>query len=163
MPEPEPKPEPEPEPEPALPSATRQVTLTGHELVVGASRDHVEYTFKVTGTDAGDETFTSRFSHAKRVHDQLFAEGALDRLADSGLSFPSRWLDAMRDMTHDEANVQRRGRELQAYYSELFQKHGAAIGHKEFLPVFRRAMKMAKSQPLSRAWSDYEGYLEKKG
>jgi len=126
--------------------SVRQVTLTGQEVVVGATRDYIEYTFDVTGTDAGDETFTSRFSHAKSVHDQLFEEGALDRFADAGLSFPSHSLDALRDMTHDEENVKRRGEELEAYYTELFQKHGVAIGHKAFLPNFRRAMEMAKAK-----------------
>eukprot|EP01046_Picozoa_sp_COSAG06_P002239 COSAG06_NODE_78_length_25492_cov_189.998307_18_plen_351_part_00 len=126
--------------------SVRQVTLTGQEVVVGATRDYVEYHFEVTGTDAGDETFTSRFSHAKSVHDQLYEEGALDRFADAGLSFPSHSLDALRDMTHDEENVKRRGGELEAYYTELFQKHGVAIGHKAFLPNFRRAMDMAKAK-----------------
>ena len=128
----------------AAATSSRQVTLIGHEVVVGPNRDHVEYTFAVTGTDAGNETFTTRFSHAKYVHDRLFEEGVLDRLADASLAFPDNAVDALKDMTHDADNVERRGQELQKYYRELFTKHGAAIGHKAFLPSFRNAMSMAK-------------------
>ena len=42
------------------------------------------------------------------------AQGALDRLADSSLSFPTHWSDGLKDMNHDEGNVQRRGEELRA-------------------------------------------------
>ena len=128
----------------AAPTSSRQVICIGHEVVVGPTRDHVEYTFKVTGTDAGNETFTTRFSHAKYVHDRLYEEGVLDRLADASLAFPDHAVDALKDMTHDAENVERRGQELQKYYRELFTKHGAAIGHKAFLPSFRNAMSMAK-------------------
>ena len=42
---------------------------------------------------------------AKKVHNLLYEVGSLDRLADSGLGFPSNVMDSMRDMTHDEENV----------------------------------------------------------
>lgn len=127
-----------PDADTSLLSNPRKVTLVGHTLVVGATRDHVEYTFEVTGAGADAETFTTRFSHAKSVHDQLFAQGALDRLADSSLSFPTHWSDGLKDMTHDEGNVQRRGEELRAYYTELFQKHGRRSGTNRSYRHFER-------------------------
>ena len=63
----------------------RVVSLTRTEVVHGSARDYIDYTFEVTGTDAGNEIFTCRFSHAKSVHEQLVMEGLLDRLAGSDL------------------------------------------------------------------------------
>ena len=137
-------------PEPAV-DDHRAVTLVSSAVVVGSLRDWIEYTFEITNLKSGTprdrrgtETFTTRFSHAKKVHSLLYEVGSLDRLADSGLGFPSNFRDSMRDMTHDEANVARRGKELLDYYQKLFAHHGAAIGHRAFLPKFREAMDLSK-------------------
>ena len=53
-------------------------------------------------------------------------------------------------MTHDEANIQRRGAELQAYYTELFQNHGEGIEHKTVLLAFRKVMAMAMAKAKAK-------------
>ena len=61
--------------------------------------------------------FTVRFSKSQAMHQDLEKRFPSIR---KRINFPAKKTDNLRDMTHDEANVDRRAQELLEYYRQLF-------------------------------------------
>jgi len=92
---------------------------SGWEAPSGSSSDKTEYKiypFKVYVNDEERHSFSVRFSEAKEQHKQLVA---LLKEEFAEKVFPYYSIDMMRDMVHDDDNVQRRYYELLDYYQSI--------------------------------------------
>jgi hypothetical protein len=78
--------------------------------------DYREYKFSVSIEGEHLHAFALRFSAALEVHK------ASPRELSSSITFPSWTGDSVRDMTHNDANAERRGQELLEYYRAVFQR-----------------------------------------
>jgi len=93
-------------------------------------KEFVRYSFEAAGCQP-PERWAVRYSAAKAAHYVLGSE------VTRKISFPGSVFDGGRDMVHVPKNVDRRGKELCAYYVQLLRQSGDVLA---LLPVLREAV-----------------------
>ena len=113
--------------EPPIDAERVHVRSTGSVVsqAEGAKAPHREFSFELSMQGEVLASFTLRFRAAQDLHKKLAA------FAKDLPKFPAYTTDAMRDMVHDEGNVQRRATDLESYFHQLYGRP-AVISHPAF-------------------------------